>query len=39
MSTFSPSLVGRSTYHVYSGDGTIEQGWPKEQDWLSLEDL
>ncbi|PVH94274.1 hypothetical protein DM02DRAFT_618749 [Periconia macrospinosa] len=33
------SLVERSAYKVFGGDGSAAQGWPKKADWKSFEDL
>lgn len=33
----SRSLVERSAYKVFGGDGTPAQGWPQESEWLPFE--
>ncbi|KAF2442814.1 carbohydrate-binding module family 50 protein [Karstenula rhodostoma CBS 690.94] len=33
------SLVARTAYKVFGGDGTPAQGWPQESEWKSFEDL
>lgn len=33
------SLVERAAYKVFGGDGSSAQGWPKQSDWKSFEDL
>ena len=31
--------AGVETYILYTGHGTVDEGWPKVDDWSSFEDL
>lgn len=30
---------GEDEYHLYSGDGTTDDGWPDIDDWVSFDDM
>lgn len=36
--TRSTSLVERSDYTIFAGDGTERTGWPKQSHWMKFED-
>lgn len=30
---------GDDSYILYLGDGSVEDGWPAKEDWVSFEDM